>query len=87
MLTVLLRMFYFLVALFLLNGVLRFLFGGGSRKQTPRPGPEATPTAMVKDPICGMYLDPRLAVHLDYKREAFYFCSDECRQKFLAKAS
>lgn len=85
MLSILLRILYFLSALFLLNRFFRLLFGRVSRKQAPRPGPEVRPTAMVKDPICGMYLDPRLAVHADHNREAYYFCSDECRQKFLGK--
>jgi len=41
----------------------------------------------VKDPVCGMYMDPRLAIRLEFKNGSFYFCSDECRQKFLSKPS
>jgi YHS domain-containing protein len=28
-------------------------------------------------------MDCRLAVRLDKKSEEFYFCSEECKQKFL----
>ena len=42
---------------------------------------------MVKDPVCGIYLDPNVAFRMDHNKEAVYFCSNDCRQKFLAKAS
>lgn len=38
---------------------------------------------MVKDPVCGMYMDPRLAVKHETKTGVFYFCSEECKNKFL----
>ena len=41
------------------------------------------PNNMVKDPVCGMYMDSRLAVRLENRKEAFYFCSEECKNKYL----
>jgi uncharacterized protein len=38
---------------------------------------------MVKDPVCGMYMDPRLAVKHEIKNGIFYFCSENCKKKFL----
>ena len=41
---------------------------------------------MVKDPVCGMQIDPKSAVdsrQVDGK--TYYFCSDACVQKFDAK--
>ncbi len=38
---------------------------------------------MVKDPVCGMYMDPRLAVRHETKTGVFYFCSEECKKSFL----
>jgi uncharacterized protein len=38
---------------------------------------------MVKDPVCGMYMDPRLAVKYEIKNGTFYFCSEKCKKKFL----
>jgi YHS domain-containing protein len=38
---------------------------------------------MVKDPVCGMYMDPRLAVSFEGRGGPFFFCSDDCRRKFI----
>jgi YHS domain-containing protein len=38
---------------------------------------------MVKDPVCGVYIAVSEAVPLPTKRGNLYFCSNECRQKFL----
>jgi YHS domain-containing protein len=40
---------------------------------------------MVKDPVCGMYMDSRLAVRIEEGREVVYFCSEDCRNKYLKK--
>jgi YHS domain-containing protein len=38
---------------------------------------------MVKDPVCGMYMDSRLAVRMEDRKEVVYFCSEECRKKYV----
>ncbi|MDI9612876.1 MAG: hypothetical protein QM330_07440 [Acidobacteriota bacterium] len=54
----------------------------------PKPGAQrgaAKPSnAMVRDPVCGMYMDPRLALRLEEGKGTFFFCSEECKGKFLA---
>ncbi len=30
-----------------------------------------------------MTVDPTTALHADHEGETFYFCSEQCRQKFL----
>ena len=41
--------------------------------------------ATVKDPVCGMTVDPdRTEHHVDYKGETFHFCSARCHDKFVA---
>ena len=41
--------------------------------------------ALVKDPVCGMTVDPRTAKHrADHSGETYYFCSAGCRTKFEA---
>ena len=40
--------------------------------------------ADTKDPICGMTVDEATALHAERDGKTFYFCSDHCRQKFLA---
>ena len=39
---------------------------------------------VTKDPVCGMTVDEATALHAERNGETFYFCSDHCRQKFLA---
>jgi P-type Cu+ transporter len=39
----------------------------------------------VKDPVCGMSVDPHTAKHhADYQGKPYYFCSAGCRTKFVA---
>ncbi len=42
---------------------------------------------MAKDPICGMTVDEATALHAERDGQTFYFCSEHCRQKFLAESS
>jgi uncharacterized protein len=55
---------------------------GSASKKTSNSGKN-----MVKDPVCGMYMDPRLAVTYQTKTGVFYFCSEECKHKFLQENS
>jgi Cu+-exporting ATPase len=41
--------------------------------------------ATVRDPVCGMTVDPATSKHrFDYRGETFHFCSAGCRVKFAA---
>jgi len=41
--------------------------------------------ASVRDPVCGMTVDPATSKHrFDYRGETFHFCSVGCRTKFAA---
>ncbi|OYW66548.1 MAG: copper-translocating P-type ATPase [Bosea sp. 12-68-7] len=53
-------------------------------------GPElegtAVATGTVKDPVCGMMVDPaKTAHHADHAGHAYHFCSAGCRTKFIAE--
>lgn len=38
---------------------------------------------MVKDPVCGMDVDPKTAAgHSDYEGKTYYFCSQGCKKAF-----
>jgi Cu+-exporting ATPase len=57
--------------------------GGGGNHGAPPPGPGLS--ARVKDPVCGMSVDPNKAAHkAEHDGQPFYFCSGGCRGKFLA---
>lgn len=38
----------------------------------------------TKDPICGMDVNEATALHAERDGKTFYFCGDQCRQKFLS---
>ena len=89
MLTFFVRVLIYLATILLLGRFLRSFFRSLTRGPKPRTPHNASSgrTVMVKDPMCGMYMDPRLAVHMHHNKEEFYFCSDECRQKFLSESA
>ena len=39
---------------------------------------------MIKDPYCEAYFPKRNAVHLNLNAKDLYFCSKECRDKYIA---
>ncbi len=52
--------------------------GGHKHAAAPAPG-------SVKDPVCGMDVDPHTAQHrADHGGRTYYFCSAGCRTKFIA---
>ena len=40
--------------------------------------------SITKDPICGMAVDEKTALHTERDGKTFYFCSEDCRKKFLS---
>jgi uncharacterized protein len=73
------------VVLWLIRRLLGSLLGGPKKAGEPEK-PQDGPNNMVKDPVCGMYMDSRLAVRIDKHKEAFYFCSEDCKNKYLGKS-
>ncbi|MFT3731165.1 MAG: heavy metal translocating P-type ATPase [Hyphomicrobium sp.] len=48
-------------------------------------GPGAHQASPVKDPVCGMSVDPATAKHsAEHAGQTYYFCSAGCRAKFIA---
>jgi YHS domain-containing protein len=39
---------------------------------------------MIKDPFCEAYFAKRSGVHLNFGGENLYFCSHQCKDKYLA---
>ncbi|MEA2915664.1 MAG: P-type Cu+ transporter, partial [Bradyrhizobium sp.] len=59
--------------------------GGGGHDHRGRGHHHADGKAKVRDPVCGMTIDPATSQHrFDYRGEAFHFCSAGCRTKFAA---
>ena len=65
---------------------LRGLFSPSTPRKTA-PGDRAGPTRsgkLVKDPICGTYVTQDKSISTSRGSEMFHFCSEDCREKFLA---
>jgi Cu+-exporting ATPase len=40
----------------------------------------------VKDPVCGMQIDPKTVVaNVEHRGKTYYFCSHDCHRKFIAE--
>jgi YHS domain-containing protein len=81
---ILLRVLLIFFILYLLR---RFLAGFMKfSKKSPAADDSRNPeNRMVKDPVCGMYMDPRLAIKLGDHSSDVFFCSEECKKKFVGK--
>ncbi len=42
---------------------------------------------MIKDPYCEAYFPKRNAVHLNFDGQDLYFCSAECKDKYITARS
>ena len=59
--------------------------GGGGHDHSGHGHRHADGNAKVRDPVCGMTVDPATSRHrFDYRGETFHFCSAGCRTKFAA---
>src|ERR1700730_1011068 len=50
------------------------------REHSPAPRP-----APVRDPVCGMAVDPRTPLRAEHAGAGYFFCSAGCRDKFVAE--
>jgi len=61
-----------------------WMFQNGSAKRTVgRKTASEIDDVMVKDPFCQAYFPKRNGVHLKADGEDLYFCSRECRDRFV----
>ncbi len=76
-----LRFLVFVIVLWIVPKILAALFRKPLQPRKPD-NDNAAATETVKDPVCGMYLDPRLAIRSGDQ----YFCSEECRRRYSEMA-
>ncbi|RPI25780.1 MAG: hypothetical protein EHM61_13525 [Acidobacteria bacterium] len=82
------RLFVILLLLTVVRWALVKAFGTGRRTvrtREQRGFGAASSKRMVKDPQCGMYLAPELALEMRRSEGSLYFCSKECQENY-AKA-
>ena len=64
---------------------LRRLFSPSTPRKTAQGGSDPTRSGkLVKDPICGTYVTQDQSISASSGSEVFHFCSEDCREKFLA---
>jgi YHS domain-containing protein len=63
--------------------------GCGKGKEAPSPAPNTTlgeervdSVNTERDPVCGMYVDPKKALKSEFEGKTYYFCSAEDKAKF-----
>lgn len=81
-----------LLLFLVLRSVMRGFFAGSRstavrRRPVPQqpPAPPDGPIAeLMKDPVCGAYVSASASVTRSIQGHVIYFCSPECRDKFVA---
>jgi len=63
------------------DGILEGLSGPAGARTPPRS------SQMVRDPVCGTFILPDQALSLADGRHRVYFCSENCRDRFMAKSA
>lgn len=61
--------------------------GGVSKNKVSSEATGEIDDVMVKDPYCDVYFPKRNGVYLKIDGKDLYFCSTECRDKFIAEHS
>jgi YHS domain-containing protein len=85
-----LRVLLPLLLFLLLRSFLHNLFVSRSRTPAPtRPAPPHVPAGgeLRKDPVCGTYVSVLAGVREKVNGEVVYFCSDDCRRKYVPQPS
>jgi uncharacterized protein len=85
----LIRLLIYIVLGIVLYRAAKLLFG--QSRNTGRPGrgdaEEPVDDVMIQDPQCGVYFPQNKAVVLKAGGRTLYFCSEECRERYLAERS
>ena len=77
-----------LVLALILRAVVSFVRGlvsgatGSGSAGTSGPGPSSESVQLVKDPVCGTYVEPSHALSTRAGSTVHYFCSETCLRTF-----
>jgi YHS domain-containing protein len=75
----------FVVAFLIYRSLRSWIFSDTSKKKTVSgKASRQIDDVMIKDPYCKAYFPKRTAVHLNVSGNDLYFCSKECRDKYVA---
>ena len=87
----LLGLFAIVAAFLLLRSLLEPLVKAFVGLLEPAPPPAQTPAEprageLKKDPVCGAFVAPELAVTQKFGGQTVHFCSNKCRDEYARKA-
>lgn len=54
-----------------------------NKSEGERKAAEESAVEMKQDPVCGTFVDETTKYKVKYYDKIYYFCSDECKQKFI----
>jgi len=80
--TLLIALLVFVTLKFVM-GILRYLKSNPPQSLSEETSPKSGVNEMVKDPVCGVYIADSEAITVATKHGRLYFCSPQCREKFL----
>ncbi|MYH28073.1 MAG: YHS domain-containing protein [Acidobacteria bacterium] len=75
-----------LFAALIIRLIWKFVAGAVSGAAGPRPRRTKRGVALVRDPVCGTYVEPSRAIRIRAGGMTHYFCSQECRRSFVKTA-
>lgn len=84
----LIRLLIIIILVIVVYRAVKSWLGGPSRphvRSTTGQAPMKADDVMIQDPECGIYFARRDAVALDENGKTLYFCSEACKEKYLAK--
>jgi len=86
-----LRFLFWLVVLSWSISLVRRLFGAQPREGSSAERNQSVPDPslnkrLVRDPVCGMHVAEELAISTQTGNQLVYFCSTECRDRYLREA-
>ena len=88
----LLRLLAIVAGFLILRSLLAPLISAITRRLTPSPtparaAPAGTATELKKDPVCGAFIAPEVAVTKTFNGQTLHFCSPQCRDAYSPSAS
>ncbi len=72
-----------IVAYVFYRALKKWMIGGGTDVDQHRSSGKAVDDVLIQDPVCQTYFARRDGVHLRHEGRDLYFCSQECRERYL----